>query len=73
MSTATRTPNGDSSTGARRTPSLWSVTDAAAFLRVPAKTLYEWRYKGDGPPSYRIGRYVRYVPAEVHSWVLNQP
>ncbi|MDA0568055.1 helix-turn-helix domain-containing protein [Streptomonospora sp. S1-112] len=48
---------------------LWSVQDAARFLGVPAKTLYEWRYKGDGPPSHRIGRYVRYVPAEVHAWV----
>lgn len=48
---------------------LWSVKDTAAYLRVPPKTLYEWRYKGDGPPSHRIGRYVRYVPAEVHAWV----
>ncbi|GAA1755492.1 helix-turn-helix domain-containing protein [Streptomonospora arabica] len=51
---------------------LWSVSDAAAFLGVPAKTLYEWRYKGDGPPSHRVGRYVRYVPDEVRSWVCAQ-
>lgn len=51
---------------------LWSVTDAAAYLRVPAKTLYEWRYKGDGPPSHRIGRYVRYVPSEVRAWVTSR-
>ncbi|GAA0980755.1 helix-turn-helix domain-containing protein [Nocardiopsis tropica] len=56
----------------RRADILWSVKDAAAYLRVPAKTLYEWRYKGDGPPSYRVGRYVRYVPAEVHAWVRSQ-
>nr|WP_049568185.1 helix-turn-helix domain-containing protein [Nocardiopsis sp. SBT366] len=51
---------------------LWSVTDTAAYLRVPPKTLYEWRYKGDGPPSHRVGRYVRYVPAEVHAWVTSR-
>ena len=51
---------------------LWSVTDAAAYLRVPTKTLYEWRYKGDGPPSYRVGRYVRYVPSEVRAWVTSR-
>lgn len=52
--------------------SLWSVTEAAAYLRVPPKTLYEWRYKGDGPPSHRIGRYVRYIPGEVRSWVASR-
>ncbi|MFD6095721.1 helix-turn-helix domain-containing protein [Nocardiopsis flavescens] len=51
---------------------LWSVEDAAAYLRVPPKTLYEWRYKGDGPPSHRIGRYVRYMPEEVHAWVRSR-
>jgi len=56
----------------RRAEVLWSVKDAAAYLRVPPKTLYEWRYKGDGPPSHRVGQYVRYVPAEVHAWVRSQ-
>ncbi|MFD6095010.1 MULTISPECIES: helix-turn-helix transcriptional regulator [Nocardiopsis] len=56
----------------RPSDALWSVEDAAAYLRVPPKTLYEWRYKGDGPPSHRIGRYVRYIPAEVRTWVRSR-
>jgi predicted DNA-binding transcriptional regulator AlpA len=52
---------------------LWSVKDTAAFLGVPPKTLYQWRYQETGPPSHRVGRYVRYDPAEVHAWVLEQP
>jgi predicted DNA-binding transcriptional regulator AlpA len=68
--TPTRTPPADSRF--RSDSVLWSVAETAAYLRVPAKTLYEWRYKGDGPPSHRVGRYVRYVPAEVHTWVCDQ-
>ncbi|QKW31670.1 helix-turn-helix domain-containing protein [Nocardiopsis flavescens] len=56
----------------RPSDALWSVEDTAAYLRVPPKTLYEWRYKGDGPPSHRIGRYVRYIPAEVRTWVRSR-
>ncbi|GAA4919583.1 helix-turn-helix transcriptional regulator [Streptomonospora salina] len=70
MSRPTTAPETQPQRGA--TYRLWSVKDAAAFLGVPAKTLYEWRYKGDGPPSHRVGRYVRYVPSEVHNWVRAQ-
>ncbi|APC33308.1 DNA-binding protein [Nocardiopsis dassonvillei] len=56
----------------RPSDALWSVEDTAAYLRVPPKTLYEWRYKGDGPPSHRIGRYVRYIPTEVRTWVRSR-
>ncbi|GAA3756906.1 putative DNA-binding transcriptional regulator AlpA [Spinactinospora alkalitolerans] len=57
----------------RHMQSLWSVQDAAAFLGLPVKTPYQWRYLETGPPSHRIGRHIRYDPAEVHSWVLQQP
>jgi predicted DNA-binding transcriptional regulator AlpA len=33
------------------------------------KTLYGWRGRRDGPPSYRIGNVVRYRPDEVRAWV----
>ncbi|PRX98171.1 excisionase family DNA binding protein [Allonocardiopsis opalescens] len=51
---------------------LWSVREAAAFLGVPVRTLYQWRYREAGPPSHRIGRHLRYVPAEVRAWVREQ-
>ncbi|GAB3439310.1 hypothetical protein GCM10027570_03470 [Streptomonospora sediminis] len=60
-------------TEAYRGERLWSVKDAAGFLGVPVKTLYQWRYTEVGPPSHRIGRHIRYVPAEVRTWVLKQP
>jgi DNA-binding transcriptional MerR regulator len=48
---------------------LWSVQDVADFLGIPVQTLYQWRTKGYGPPARRIGRYLRYRPADVRSWV----
>lgn len=55
------------------TPSrLWTVDDVSAFLGVPVRTLYQWRYLRSGPPSYRIGRHLRYDPAAVRVWLENQ-
>ena len=39
---------------------LLSPEDVADYLGLPVKTLYQWRYKGVGPPGLRIGRHVRY-------------
>lgn len=47
---------------------LWGVEEVAAYLQVPIKTLYEWRTKGYGPPAKRVGRHLRYKPAEVVTW-----
>jgi len=33
------------------------------------KTLYGWRCRRYGPPSYRLGNKIRYRPDEVRSWV----
>lgn len=47
---------------------LWGVKDVAHYLGVPVATLYQWRYLGYGPKSRRVGRYVRYEPADVRAW-----
>lgn len=47
---------------------LVSVEEVSAYLGVPATTLYQWRHKGLGPASMRIGRYVRYRPRDVLDW-----
>ncbi|OQO93026.1 excisionase [Saccharomonospora piscinae] len=48
---------------------LWTVDDVSDYLGVPVTTLYQWRSKGYGPVGRRIGRYVRYRPDDVRSWV----
>ncbi|MFV2017585.1 helix-turn-helix transcriptional regulator [Micromonospora sp. LOL_023] len=47
---------------------LWSITDVSAFLRIPVGTLYQWRHRRIGPRASRIGRHLRYDPADVRAW-----
>lgn len=50
----------------------WTIGDVAAFLRVPAPTLYRWRRYRLGPPAHRAGRRLRYLPDEVRAWLKDQ-
>lgn len=51
---------------------LLTPTDLAEYLGVPLKTLYQWRYRGVGPPAVRVGRYLRYRRADVEVWLEKQ-
>lgn len=51
---------------------LWTVTEVATFLGVPATTLYQWRHRGYGPRGSRVGRYLRYDPRQVRAWFAAQ-
>jgi len=48
---------------------LLSVTELADYLAVPVATLYAWRYRGEGPPALRVGRYLRYRWSDVQRWL----
>jgi len=48
---------------------LLSVEDLAEYLQVPVATIYQWRYKGDGPDAFRIGKHLRFDPADVDRWL----
>lgn len=47
---------------------LWTVDDVSTYLGVPVKTLYQWKWRGEGPPVRKVGRYLRYDPAAVKHW-----
>jgi excisionase family DNA binding protein len=49
-----------------------SLTDLSEMLHIPVHTLYRWRYKGDGPVGYRVGRHVRYRREAVEAWLEQQ-
>lgn len=51
---------------------LWTVHDTSLFLGVPVGTLYQWRHRGQGPRAYRVGRHLRYDPADVRQWLDEQ-
>ncbi|MCX5225845.1 helix-turn-helix domain-containing protein [Streptomyces sp. NBC_00233] len=46
--------------------------DIAALFDVPLETVYHWRKQRTGPPGFRVGRHVRYDPAAVQTWVVQQ-
>ena len=48
---------------------LLTVKELAEFLGVPVATLYQWRYRREGPPGFRVGRYVRYRRVDVVEWI----
>ncbi|MEX5634152.1 helix-turn-helix domain-containing protein [Parafrankia sp. FMc2] len=51
---------------------LWTASDLARYLGVPVNTIYKWRSTGDGPPAYRVGRYLRFDSAQVADWLEKQ-
>jgi excisionase family DNA binding protein len=48
---------------------LATPVEVADYLRVPLRTIYRWRYAGDGPPAFRIGRHLRFRWTDVEEWL----
>ncbi|WP_172387383.1 helix-turn-helix domain-containing protein [Streptomyces sp. MNP-20] len=46
--------------------------DIAEIFEVPKETVYQWRKKRTGPPGFRIGKHVRYDPADVRAYVIER-
>ncbi len=46
-----------------------TVDEVARRLQVPKATLYNWRYKGIGPKSHRVGKHLRYRWSDVLAWL----
>lgn len=48
---------------------LLSPEELADQLGVPIGTIYRWNYVRSGPPAIKVGRHVRYRPADVDRWL----
>lgn len=46
--------------------------DIAVMFKVPKETVYQWRKKRTGPPGFRIGKHIRYDPADVRAYVAHR-
>ncbi len=51
---------------------LWTTEQLAEFLGVPVATVYAWRSRGEGPPAFRVGRYLRFRADDVVAWLDRQ-
>jgi len=51
---------------------LLTVQELADYLGVPVATIYAWRYRGDGPSGFRVGRHLRYRWGDVEEWITQQ-
>jgi len=49
-----------------------TVDDIATMFEVPVETVYQWRKKRTGPPGFRIGKHLRYDPADVGAYVTER-
>ena len=48
---------------------LLSVQEVAELLQVPVTTIYHWRHRGEGPRPMRLGKHLRFDPADVARWI----
>lgn len=48
---------------------LLSPIELAEYLKIPVKTIYNWRTAGDGPRGIRIGKHLRYRQRDVDAWL----
>jgi DNA-binding transcriptional MerR regulator len=59
----------DATSKGRGGDELLTHDEAAAYLRIPPKTLYLWNYRGLGPKRIRAGRRCLYRFKDLLAWV----
>ncbi|NUK01221.1 helix-turn-helix domain-containing protein [Streptomyces lunaelactis] len=49
-----------------------NLPKAAEYLGISPNTLYVWRHRRQGPPSFRMGQRVMYRISALNEWVAEQ-
>lgn len=55
----------------QKADALWLVRDVAAYLNVSKRTVQR-HMRENGLPYRKVGRFARFIPAEVEAWVTQQ-
>lgn len=53
-------------------PAFKTQAEIAEIIKVPERTLEDWRLNHLGPPYMKLGRHVRYDLLEVVAWAREQ-
>ncbi|MFF6884662.1 helix-turn-helix transcriptional regulator [Streptomyces sp. NPDC012421] len=61
-----------SHTGPHHEAAFLNLPKAAEYLGISPNTLYVWRHRRQGPPSFRMGRRVMYRISSLDQWVHEQ-
>lgn len=48
---------------------LLTPAQLAEHLGVSVATIYQWRYRSEGPPGFKVGGRVRYRRSDVDAWL----
>jgi len=59
-------------TSSPRPAAFLTLPQAAEYLGLSANTLYVWRHRRQGPPSFLMGRRVMYRITALDAWVADQ-
>lgn len=51
---------------------LLSVPELADYLGISQKSVYALRYRGEGPRAVKIGKQLRFAPADVDAWLAQR-
>lgn len=50
---------------------LLSIDEVAAWLSVTVQTIYSWRKRGIGPAALKVGKHLRFRPADVEQFIAD--
>lgn len=51
---------------------MLTISEAAVAARAPVATLRYWRFKGEGPPAFKVGRRLLYRECDLVAWLDDQ-
>lgn len=51
---------------------LITSDELAEFLGIEPGTLDQWASRGGGPPFLKIGRFRKYLPSDVRTWLASR-